>query len=112
MVAVTSSMGHSHLANDDTLEEKIGGSMKFLLILLLCITGTALADTRTSQDEAIIQALINDYRTTKSTASILFWTPEQRRVGFRELGRINPTREIKRGEQVFELPETLKTSAR
>ena len=40
-----------------------------------------------------------------SPLNILFWTPEQKVAGFRNIDRIYPTRKVRAGGKVLELPE-------
>ncbi|PCJ24776.1 MAG: serine hydrolase [SAR86 cluster bacterium] len=65
----------------------------------------SIADTPalSASDLAIIDTLVASYEKSGSSEDILFWTPEQRRVGFKEMDNIYPTRMVPAGDKTYQL---------
>lgn len=79
----------------------------FLITLFTCAGCTATsADHMSQADQAIIDTLSNNYDRSDKMEGILFWTPEQRRVGFRNIDNINPTRQVLTGDIVYPLTQS------
>lgn len=82
--------------------------MKYVVAALMLLAGHAQADSlnaTTKAEAAIVAKLAENGATTGRGASILFWSAAERRVGFREIDKINPTRSIARGDSVYPLSE-------
>lgn len=77
--------------------------MKPLLLITLAVLAGCATNSNNPADQAIVETLAQQYQQSGSTESILFWNKEQRRVGFREIDQINPTREIQKGDNVYPL---------
>lgn len=73
-------------------------------VFLLSIVVAAISINATADAQKIVDDLIKRTQ-SGDTTSILFWSPEQRRVGFREITQIQPTREIHRGTNIYEFKE-------
>jgi CubicO group peptidase (beta-lactamase class C family) len=73
-------------------------------VFLLSIVVAAISINAKAEDQKVVDDLIKRAQ-SGDTTSILFWSPEQRRVGFREITQIQPTREIHRGSNIYELKE-------
>jgi CubicO group peptidase (beta-lactamase class C family) len=82
--------------------------MKYVVAALMMLASHAHADSNqgaNTAETAIVAKLAENGATTGRGASILFWSDSERRVGFREIDQINPTREISTGAAVYVLTE-------
>ena len=78
--------------------------MRYWILLGLLCASVAQADNHKNGAE-ILDALRAQYLAAGSTESILFWSNEQRRVGFREITNIASTREVHKGDKTYTLKE-------
>ena len=78
--------------------------MRYWILLGLLCASVAQADNQ-KNDAEILDALRAQYLEAGSTESILFWSDEQRRVGFREITNIAATREVHKGDTTYTLKE-------
>ena len=86
----------------------------FVLSTLLCVSSIAHADEHGkevhekavhSKEEAILKALQSRAISAGGRESLLFWTQEERRVGFRNIANISPTRKIEAGSSTYALQD-------
>lgn len=75
--------------------------MKYLILACLALSTSVLAKSADNEEQALIEQLRK--RTEAGSASILFWNAKERRVGFREMEKIAPTRTIHKGTSVYPL---------
>ncbi len=75
--------------------------MRYLLLICAVLSTAVFAKSTTQEEQGLIEKLKN--RTEAGSASILFWSADERRVGFREMDKIAPTRTIHKGQSIYPL---------
>lgn len=86
------------------LSKQFGGVL-LCIVVSACTPSHSVRDTpdQSSIEASTVDALAAGFRDSGRRESILFWNTEQRRIGFKHIDQIFPTRQVTASEQPLEL---------
>ena len=74
-----------------------------LMMLVVCSLWSVAHSAEKADEQAILQELQSRQITGDGRESLLFWTQDERRIGFKNIANISPTRTIRKGAKVYPL---------